>query len=1116
MKFLIHMKEKKFFSLVLIMMFLLAMPSIMQAQNQKIKLTGKNITLKMAFEQIEKHSGLSVDYDAKAIDVTRVISPTPKPNILSVVMSQLLQGTNCSYTITKSHVIITYISKTEEQSTGKVTESQPVKTISGIVTDQEDEPIIGASIFDKNTKTGTSTDLNGNFTLKVSDQSTLTISYLGFSSLEVKVGTQSKMTIKLTKDSKNLEEVVVIGYGVQKKVNLTGAIASISSEEISKRQVGQSSMVLQGIAPGVTVTQSSGQPGKDGGTIRIRGIGTMNVSDPLILVDGIEMAMNNVDPNLIESISVLKDAASSAIYGSRAANGVILVTTKRAKAGQFTLGYNTYYGVQSPTDLTNPVNAIDHMKYMDIANTNVGKSPVFGETIINDYIANGASDRDKYPETNWQNEVYTGSGLQQSHFMTLSAGTEKIRVLAALGYFDQEGIVQNTNYKRYTARINTDMQVTKRLNAKFDVFARFIDTKEPSEGLEGASQGVLYWLHRMPANQVSRLSDGKWGTGWDGDNPTAKIIDGGIRHARTPQLAMNMSLNYQVTDWLMANVNFAPTYTPQMTSSFRMPVATYRADGTLAYTKPSVAGLSEDRNTTFNQDYKALLTADKTFGKHTFKALAGFSQEQYWNNWITGARNNYSFPEYQVLDAGGTTDQKASGSGSEWVLRSYFGRLNYDFNSRYLFEANLRYDGSSRFAKGKKYGIFPSFSVGWRISEEEFMKPLQNTISNLKLRASWGQLGNQLIGNYPFASFINYNYYIFNGTSVTGASIDNMANPDISWEKTEMVNVGIDFGLGSKFTGSFDYYIRNTSDILLRLDVPKTTGLGAPYQNAGEVENKGWDFGINYKNNNHPLKYDIGFVLSDVKNKVIDLKGVSRTGLTVSNEGSPINSLYGFEAIGFITNSDYDQSGKYLYATQYGQFGRGDIKYKDQLTVDTDGDGKPDAGDGVINNNDEKIIGSTIPRFNYSLNMNVNYKNFDLGMFWQGVGKADGYLGNNATMPFYLGGTIQEQNKDYWTPDNLGAKFPRLAFNEPNNEKNSSFWVKDASYIRLKNIQIGYSLPKNLINKVSIQKLRVYISGQNLLTFDRFWDGYDVESPVGTGNHYPQVALYTMGLDVKF
>jgi len=1108
-----HMKEIKFFSLVLIMTFLLTMPSIMQAQNQKINLIGKNITLKMAFEQIEKQSGISVDYDAKALDVTRVIRPTPKPDILSQVMSQLLQGTNCSYTITKSHVIITY---SKEQSTDK--DSQRVKTISGIVSDEKDEPIIGASIIDKKTKIGTTTDVNGNFTLNVSDQSTLTISYIGYSSLDVKVGPQSKMIITLNEDTKNLEEVVVVAYGVQKKVNLTGAIASISSEEISKRQVGQSSMVLQGIAPGVTVTQGSGQPGKDGGTIRIRGIGTMNNSDPLILVDGVEMAMNNIDPNLIESVSVLKDAASSAIYGSRAANGVILVTTKRAKAGQFTVDYNTYYGVQSPTNLTNPVNAVDHMRYMDIANTNVGKSPVFGEAVINDYIANGASDRDKYPDTNWQNEVYTGSGIQQSHFVTLSAGTEKIKVLAALGYFDQEGIVENTNYKRYTARINTDMQVTKRLNAKFDVFTRFIDTNEPAEGLEGESAGVFYWLHRMPANQVSRLSNGTWGTGWDGDNPTAKIIDGGINHVRTPQLSINMSLNYQITDWLMANVSYAPTYTPRMTSSFRKPVATYRADGTLAYTKPTVASLTEDRNTTFNQDYKALLTADKTFGKHSIKALAGFSQEQYWNDWITGVRKDYPFSEFQVLDAGGATDQKASGSGSEWVLRSFFGRLNYDYNSRYLFEANLRHDGSSRFAKGKKYGTFPSFSLGWRISEENFMKPLEKTISNLKLRASWGQLGNQFntLGNYPFASFINYNYYVFNGTAVSGASIDNMANADISWEKTEMSNIGIDFGLGSKFSGSFDYYIRNTSDILLQLDIPKSTGLAAPIQNAGEVENKGWDLGLNYRNNDHQLKYDIGFVLSDVKNKVIDLKGISRTGLTVSNEGYPMNSIYGLQAIGYITDADYDETGNYLNATQYGKFGRGDIKYLDQLTVDSDGDGIPDAGDGVIDNKDEKIIGSTIPRFNYSLNLNVSYKNFDLGMFWQGVGKADGYLGNNATMPFYLGGTIQEQNTDYWTPDNLAAKFPRLAFNEPNNEKNSSFWMKDASYIRLKNIQLGYSLPKKLINKLAIQKLRIYVSGQNLLTFDRFWDGYDVESPVGTGNNYPQVKLFTMGLDVKF
>jgi len=1083
------------------------------SQQTKLSISMKDATVKEVLKQIEEQSEFYFLYKNVDIDVNRIVSIDEKEKSVESILNQIFSGTNVSYEVVNRQIVL--VDKGEANSSLPIEQQQ--KSVKGKVTDSSSASLPGVSVVIKGTTTGTITDANGNFSLaNVPANATLQFSFVGMKSAEVSVGNKTNINVVLEDETIGVDEVVVVGYGTQKKVNLTGAIASVTSEEIAKRQVGQSSMVLQGVAPGVTVTQSSGQPGKDGGNIRIRGIGTLNISDPLVLVDGIEMAMNNVDPNLIESISVLKDAASSAIYGSRAANGVVLITTKRAKSGQFKLTYNTYYGVQSPTNLTNPVNAVDHMKFLDIANTNVGKTPVFGEKIISDYIANGASDRDKYPDTNWQKEIYTGSGIQQSHFVTLSAGTEKIKVLAALGYFDQEGIIQNTNYKRYTARFNTDMQITNKLNAKFDIYARFIDTKEPASGIGTDGTGVLYWLNRMPANQVSRLSNGKWGTGWEGDNPTAKMLDGGIWNERTPQLVMNMSLNYQFTKWLTGEVSYAPSYTPKMTTTFSRPIETYRADGSLAFTKPSTASLSEDRNTTLNQDYKALLTANKTFGNHAIKALAGFSQEQSWNNWITGTRINFPFLDYQVLNAGGTTDQKASGSGAEWVLRSFFGRMNYDFNSRYLFEANLRYDGSSRFAKGKKYGVFPSFSVGWRISEEGFMESLKNTVSNLKFRASWGQLGNQLIGNYPFASFINYNTYVFSSTAVSGASIDDMSNPDISWEKTEMTNIGVDFGLGSKFSGSFDYYIRNTSGILLRLDIPKTTGLIAPYQNAGEVENKGWDLGVNYNNNDHQLKYELGFILSDVKNKVLDLKGVSRTGLTVSNEGYPINSLYGLEADGYITDSDYDQSGKYLYATQYGKFGRGDIKYKDQLTVDLDGDGKPDAGDGIINSKDEVIIGSTIPRFTYSFNMNLNYKNFDIAMFWQGVGKADGYLGNNATMPFYLGGTIQEQNKDYWTPDNLDAKFPRLAFNEPNNEKNSSFWMKDASYLRLKNIQIGYSLPKILLDKVSIQKLRIYVSGQNLLTFDRFWDGYDVESPVGVGNHYPQVKLFTMGLDVKF
>lgn len=1068
------------------------------SQSVSLSFSVKNIPIEQVLDKIEKETEFSFLLLDKRLETKKLVSIQANENSIEQVLDNLFKNSNIGYRIVDRQIVLMQRDLKESDS---AINQQNNKQITGTVTDEKGEPIIGANVVEKGTTHGTITDMDGRFNLNVSPNSSLIVTYIGYNSQEIAVAGKTLLSIVLNEDTKIIDEVVVVGYGVQKKANLTGSVAVVSSQELSKKMVGQSSMALQGVMPGVTVTQASGQPGKDGGTIRIRGIGTLNDANPLVLVDGVEMSINNIDPNLIESISVLKDAASSAIYGSRAANGVILITTKRAKTGEFSVSYNTYAGWQKATNLRDPVNAVDHMTMINLANTNVGKSPVFSQEQIDNTIK--GENRDLYPDTDWQKLVYDGSGFQQSHFVTLNGGSEKMRVLAALGYYDQKGIIENTGYKRYTARFNSDMQLSDRLTAKFDIYGRLMKMEEPAAGIAG-DDSILYWLNRMPATQPAILSNGKMGIGWDGTNPYADIWESGYTRETTPSIAATGSVSYKITDWLVADASYSLHYVPKESKKFRQLVKTYTPDGNVAYKKPAMNSLSETRTSSLNQDVKAMLTFNKTFGKHTVKALAGFSQESFGDSWISGFRDDFVFPQYDVLTAGSIENMQSDGNGAEWILRSFYGRANYDYLGKYLFEANLRYDGSSRFASGNKWGVFPSFSAGWRVSEEGFWDSLREKIDNFKIRASWGQLGNQLIGNYPFASFLSYGTYVIGGQPVSSAYLNDMANPDVRWEKTTMTNVGIDVSLLSKFAVTFDYYYRRTSDILLLLDIPKFTGLTAPYQNAGVVDNKGWDLGLNFRDQINDFSYDISFVLSDVKNEVIDIRGVNRTGLTVSNEGYPINSLYGLEAIGFITDADYDASGKYLHATQYGNFGRGDIKYKDLND------------DGVIDNKDEKIMGSTIPRYTYSLNLNAAWKGFDFSMFWQGVGKADGYLSGNATIPFVMGGTALEMHKDYWTPENLNATFPRLAFNETNNEKNSSFWMKSAAYLRLKNIQIGYSLPKSLLKKSSLSSIRLYVSGQNLLTIDDFWDGYDVESPVGIGSHFPQVKLYSIGFDVKF
>lgn len=1067
------------------------------SQQMGLELNYRNVSIKQILLDIEDKSNYDFVYSNDDFDVARKVSIELRNASIGQVLDILLDKTGMGYRF-RDHVVII---SPKEDSSPRIT-GQGTRTVSGKVTDPLGMPLPGVTVAVKGSTTGTITATDGSYSLaNVPSDAVLIFSFVGMRAQEIAVDGKSTIHATMEEEIVGIEEVVAVGYGVQKKVNLTGAVSAVNSEDLIKRQVGQSSMLLQGIASGVTVTQRSGQPGKDGGSIRIRGVGTLNTSDPLVLVDGVEMGIDNVDPNLIESISVLKDAASSAIYGSRAANGVILITTKRAKDGLFSISFNNYMGWQKRTNKRRPVNAIDHMTLLDEAYTNIGSRPLYGTDVIENYKLNMASDPDNYPNLNWQDELYTEDGFQNNHFLTVTAGTEKIKVLAGIGYFRQNGLIPNTSYERYTARFNSDMMISPKLSVRFDIFLRAMSTKEPGSGIDE----IIYWANRMPATQPNMLTSGLRGIGWDGTNPVA-MAESGFQKEKKPSVAASAGINYAITDFLKFEASFSGHYVHKMGSVFNPVINTYYPNGTLAYQKPSVSSLRENRASTLNKDLKLLTRFNKSFGDHTIQGLLGYSAETYDEDNISAFRDTYAFPQYPVLDAGARENQQASGTKKEWILQSVFARLNYDYQSKYLFEANLRYDGSSRFAKNNRWSMFPSFSVGWRISEEAFWDGLKPYVQNLKIRTSYGELGNQLIGEYRFTSYLTYNTYIFGGNATQGAALTDMANSLISWETTKTFDVGLDLTvLNQKLELTADYYTKRTSDILMKLNIPLTTGLNAPDQNAGEVNNKGWEVAATWNDRIADFKYSIGLSLSDVKNEIIDLKGIQNTGLLVNNEGYPVNSIYGYQAIGYITEEDFNEDGTYKGPKQFGALAPGDIKYKN-ITEDE-----------LINADDQTVIGSTIPRYTYGINIGMEYKGFDLSMFWQGVGKADGYLYQQSTMPFHLGGTAMEMHKDRWTPDNRDAAFPRLAFNQTNNEQNSTFWMKDASYLRLKNIQLGYTFPKSILNKTFLKDLRLYVSGQNILTlFDHFWDGYDVEAPVGRGSFYPQVKLYTLGIDVKF
>jgi TonB-linked SusC/RagA family outer membrane protein len=986
--------------------------------------------------------------------------------------------------------------------------------VTGRVTDSTGASVAGVTVFVKSDKSlGTTTDAGGRYSLDVSPGAVLVFSALGYEPVERTVA-GARLDVTLRTSVSALNQLVVVGYGTEKKVDLTGSVATIAGDEIARRQVGQTSMALQGLVPGVTVTQPNGQPGIDGGVIRIRGIGTLNDADPLVLVDGVEMSMNTIDPSAIASISVLKDAAAAAIYGSKAANGVILITTKRGAAGKLSVSYSGYVGFQTPTNLPKMVNGLDHITMLNEAYTNAGSSPLYSDDYIQQYKAHTGTDQ--YPNQDWQKAVLNGSGVQTGHTVNLSGGSDRFRLFTSLGYLHQEGILKPISYERYSVRINSDLELSKKLSASLDLYIYNQTRNDVSQfpGANGAAisatgSGLIFGLmNKLPAVQAARYTNGDYGPGQNGVNPVAILDEGGFYQQTSTPVQGNFSLQYKPWEFLSARVSYSPSFSSPQSKSFVNAIQTYYDDGSRAFLVPAKNYLTQTADKDRSDQFNGTVTFSRQYGPHAVAAMGGFQYENVSSGWFNATRDGFLFPQYTVMSAGSSDNMQNDGSATASSLLSYFGRLNYNYKEKYLFEANLRYDGSSRFYSGHKWGLFPSFSAGWRLSAEDFMASLASKVENLKLRASWGRLGNQNIGSdYPFSSTVSLGVnYISDGSVQNGAALTALANQNISWESAEMTDVGLDFTLWKHLSGSFDYYVKKTNGILLRLNIPQTMGLTAPYQNAGVVQNKGWDLQLDYRNVLGKLRYGLTVSLSDVHNKVVDLHGIENNGTVVNHEGYPMNSLYLYHATGLISQ-DQMENGKYSGATQFGNVQPGDIAYEDY------------DGNGVINNSDKRILGSTIPRYTYSANLTLGYGNFDLGLLVQGVGKVDGYLSGSAIIPFAAGGTAYQYQKNRWTTEdpNPDAVFPRLAFGQTNNSQPSDFWLRSAAYLRVKNLQVGYSLPKTLTGKANIQNVRIYISADNLFTADDFWPGWDPEiSANSNGAYYPQVKTYNVGLNLNF
>lgn len=986
------------------------------------------------------------------------------------------------------------------------------KQITGKVIDDAGEAVIGANVVVKGSAIGVITDVDGNFTINVpSSNSILEFSYIGFKSQEVPVSGKNVINVTLQPSMENLDEVVVVGYGTQKKVNLTGAVQNLSSTDLTKRSLSNASTALQGLVPGVSVVQSSGQPGADGATITVRGTGSLNTSTtPLVLIDGVEGDMNNIDMNAIESISILKDAASASIYGSRASNGVILITTKRAKGEGVKVSYNGYVGFNTPTELPEPVNAIEYMEAVNLASKNADSNPMYSQELIDQYRTLGPDNYNRY-ETNWRDEVIKKTALIHNHSVSLSGGSKVFNVFANAGYYYQDGQISNNDYSRMTLRINTDAKITDWMKVGVDVNIRQSKARRPSVD---SPTGIINKAITFVPIFSGINNDGTWGYGQNGDNPIAVSKANGVHNGVTPELGIKGFIQINPFKGFDAMASYSSRKVEYKSDYFISPYDTYETGAYKTSWPASGTEKYEGWSQTITNQFNLQASYEKTIAKNYFKVLAGMQTEELTNRSFDASRKGYNYAGFEDLNNGDSETMKNSGGHQEWAMMSYFARINYSFAERYLLELNGRWDASSRFMKGHRWGFFPSASVGWRISEESFFESIKPIVDNLKLRGSYGTLGNQALdGYYPYTAALNSgNGYYFNGTLGTGVAQGQMANEKISWEKSTQMNIGLDAGaFNSRLNLTFDYYVRKIDDMLQQFPLPNFVGLTSPWENAGSMRNNGWDLSVSWRDQIGNVRYNVTANLSDVKNKVTNLYGKEYIGTQLTREGLPIRSWFGYVSDGYFQSQE-EINASPVYGGNKDNVKPGYIRYKDLSGPD----GKPD---GSIDDYDRVVIGNPAPRYEFSVNLGAEWKGFDFTVFLQGVGKKDILYTGAGARPFHVGRTVMRYQLDTWTPENRDAEFPLLLIDGSGNNANnivSDFWIKSGAYMRVKNVVIGYTLPKNILKSIKMDNIRLYISGQNLFTICNAYEGYDPENNVSGGSFYPVMQTFTFGVDVRF
>ena len=997
-------------------------------------------------------------------------------------------------------------------------QQQKQQRITGVVTDANGDPIIGASVQADGAALAV-TGADGSFSVSVAPGTELQISYVGFATKTVVVKNGlSSYDVTLSDDSRALNEVVVVGYGTQKKANLSGSVAQLDGKTLGGRPIANVSSGLQGLLPGITVTGASGAPGLDGGLILVRGVGTLNSASPYILIDGVETGtLNSLDPQDIASISVLKDASSAAIYGSKASNGVILVTTKRGQNGAPKVNYSGFFGIQNATALMERMNSADAAYYYNKALERSGKAPRFTEEAIQKF--RDGSDPYNYPNTDWYKLAFK-TAWQNRHNVNVTGGNEFVKYLASAGYLKQSSILPNAGREQFNARANLDMVLSKRITAHLNLAYIQNNYRDASSAYAGGSSDQIIRQLNIIAPWIAyKKEDGSYGTVSDG-NPMAWLESGMTVNRNNRNFTGMIGIDYQVFKDLKLTLQGAYVDASRRYSYFQKFIQ-YNANKATDPNKLEIGHYDWHRTT-----FDAFLNYDKSVAKHNFKAMLGWHTERYkyLPDWMY--RKNFPNNDLTDMNAGDASTQKNSGYTRELAMVSYFGRLNYDYAGRYLFEANFRSDASSRFAKEHRWGFFPSFSAAWRISEEPFMERSKSWLDDLKLRASWGQLGNQdaLSGKqdgtsdyYPWMNTYKLDgSYPFGGQLMQGYYQGDYHLSTISWERSTTWGVGVDFTLFGGLTGSIDYYNRKTTDIIMDVSAPAEFALGKYKDNIGALRNEGVEISLAYaKQLNKDWAINAGVNFAYNKNKILNLgegteyieKGNRRTAL-----GQQYNSYYMYKATGKFFNSQEEAD---AFTAKYGNpFGRkfmaGDIIYED-----TNGDGKLDSNDRIYTKHTD------VPAITYSINLGATWKGFDLSMTWQGVGSVS-HIFNREVLGEFSGDASHPSTmwKDSWTENNHNAKMPRVfeTGNSPSDMTRamSTFWLWNTAYLCLKTLQLGYSLPENVLKAIGVERVRIYYAGENLLTFHSLPFNIDPEITSERGSSYPLLRSHAIGINITF